>query len=456
MEVLWLKNLSRSLAQIVLILPVIMACTAVLGQTVPTFARGETLKSLPWSWADVRAYGAKGDGVVDDTVAIQAAMNAANGGGTVFLPPGIYKVSSTLKKSQSFVGPSIVGSGFTRTEIMYSGEAGTAAIYIQGGSGAMSDIRISGIKFVGNSSTLGVEIDGQNGVLIDACQFDSNAVGVLFHNRSAGSFSEYDVVEHSDFTVSVATAIEYRRYIDKQNPKASGTTSFNGSGMRFSTTHATGSPVVLVCDTCQPYNAPLSMQVWASAPSILIQNNNSNPDVKCDWAGTITIESGPESVLTLADGPPVTLFVGSIEANNQSYKLGKLMVYRQLQINSDGTFHGVPESRGQTANLTTGKTTIPTPLAFFSDGSTTSALLYVFIAAEHYYYSYVFSYTHNPFGATGSLIQLANPFSFNQAGYGAAIITTDDRDNIIISNPKFPKSGVTATLTFSQLGWLNP
>ncbi|MCU1296910.1 MAG: hypothetical protein JWO91_1188, partial [Acidobacteriaceae bacterium] len=151
-----------------------------------------------------------------------------------------------------------------------------------------------------------------------------------------------------------------------------------------------------------------------------------------DWVGTITIESGPTSVLTLADGAnPITLFVGSIEANNQSYKLGKLLLYRQLHINSDGTFHGVPEPRGQTANLTTGKTTIRTPLAFFSDGSTTSALLYVFIHADNYYYSYVFSYTHNPFGETAALIQLANPFSFNQAGYGAPIIAADSRDNII-------------------------
>lgn len=44
------------------------------------------------------AYGAVGDGVTDDTSAIQGALNAANtaGGGVVFLPAGTYFVTATL------------------------------------------------------------------------------------------------------------------------------------------------------------------------------------------------------------------------------------------------------------------------------------------------------------------------------------------------------------------------
>lgn len=53
-------------------------------------------------WIDVRAYGAVGDGVTDDTGAIQAALNAvAFTGGRVYLPFGTYKVSSTLTISNS-------------------------------------------------------------------------------------------------------------------------------------------------------------------------------------------------------------------------------------------------------------------------------------------------------------------------------------------------------------------
>jgi hypothetical protein len=50
---------------------------------------------LPYS---VKDFGAKGDGTTDDTVAIQAAIDAVElaGGGTVYFPNGVYIVSNTI------------------------------------------------------------------------------------------------------------------------------------------------------------------------------------------------------------------------------------------------------------------------------------------------------------------------------------------------------------------------
>jgi hypothetical protein len=47
---------------------------------------------------DVRIYGAVGDGETDDTAAIQAALDAAKhaGGGVVYMPPGVYKLTTTI------------------------------------------------------------------------------------------------------------------------------------------------------------------------------------------------------------------------------------------------------------------------------------------------------------------------------------------------------------------------
>jgi hypothetical protein len=48
-------------------------------------------------YTSVQAFGAKGDGLANDTHAIQAAIAAAPAGGTVWFPPGTYMVSKTLK-----------------------------------------------------------------------------------------------------------------------------------------------------------------------------------------------------------------------------------------------------------------------------------------------------------------------------------------------------------------------
>lgn len=58
-------------------------------------------KTLPAARYDVRAYGAKGDGITTDTEAINAAIGAcaAGGGGTVLFPSGTYLTGTLLLKN---------------------------------------------------------------------------------------------------------------------------------------------------------------------------------------------------------------------------------------------------------------------------------------------------------------------------------------------------------------------
>lgn len=86
------------------------------------------LPSVPQVW-NVRVYGARGDGVTDDTTALQNAVNAAYtaGGGTVFMPPGTYIVSPVLRSG----GTTEVAAGiFLRSNVTLMG-AGVAATTIK-------------------------------------------------------------------------------------------------------------------------------------------------------------------------------------------------------------------------------------------------------------------------------------------------------------------------------------
>jgi hypothetical protein len=121
--------------------------------TAPAIANGAVSQSkldfqLGYINAQNPPYGATGKGTVDDTAAIQAALNAAgaNGGGVVLLPRGNYLISSHLVVPAQ---TSLVG--VWRAVTAFSQNLGTTLLAVEG-AGATSGVPF--ITLHGDNSTL--------------------------------------------------------------------------------------------------------------------------------------------------------------------------------------------------------------------------------------------------------------------------------------------------------------
>jgi len=132
----------------------------------------------------VMSYGAKGDGVTDDTAAIQAAKNAVcPGGGTVYYPPGRYLISSTLvDKCEGIVsqGPG-PGGGKNRLKT-----AAATLVAAAGFTGPVYRIDPADVtiydEFVRGSCVRDIQFDLTNAPTIEALRLNSVSNAPTFAN----------------------------------------------------------------------------------------------------------------------------------------------------------------------------------------------------------------------------------------------------------------------------------
>ncbi len=135
-------------------------------------------------WVSVKDYGAKGDGVRDDTTSIRTTANEAArlGGAIVYFPPGTYLVSSPILLS-SATGVSFVGAG--RTASLIKSTSTTENVFTLTSCSGFT-VRDLGITAAATNSGTAIAMSGCSSVSIRSITVDGTGGGKFLICASLG------------------------------------------------------------------------------------------------------------------------------------------------------------------------------------------------------------------------------------------------------------------------------
>lgn len=139
-------------------------------------------------YINAKQFGAKGDGVTDDSVAIQTALNylTANGGGTLLLPPGNYIATVPLVMYQSIT---VQGAGINATKITKTTTTvGTTASSLARGGTKTDSYATDDIIQVYHADNVYAYYVGVKDLTLAKATYAANSGGIYAPRSSQGRF----------------------------------------------------------------------------------------------------------------------------------------------------------------------------------------------------------------------------------------------------------------------------
>ena len=123
---------------------------------------------------NIRAFGARGDGVTDDSVAIQAALDAVPAAGAIVeVPPGTYLVSRTMAVKAN---TTVRGEGTIKSRPLANWTTSTPYQLFRNENHAASSITDENIKFIGITIDRTGDTVGGDGALLESDYLPERAV----------------------------------------------------------------------------------------------------------------------------------------------------------------------------------------------------------------------------------------------------------------------------------------
>ncbi|WP_029009194.1 glycosyl hydrolase family 28-related protein [Azospirillum halopraeferens] len=120
-------------------------------------ARPRPIREKLGDMVSVKDFGAIGDGTVDDTLAIQAALGAS---GAVYVPPGTYRLTNTLTLGY---GRTLAGAG--QSSVLKATNPGADVVHLPDGYATLRDLRLEG-------GLAGVRLFGRDGPCVNNALLD--------------------------------------------------------------------------------------------------------------------------------------------------------------------------------------------------------------------------------------------------------------------------------------------
>ena len=166
-----------------------------------TGAVQRTVESKLQDVVSVKDFGAVGDGVADDTVAIQAAVNSVSSGGQVYFPSGTYQISSAI----SLPSAAVVLKGASRwTTRLRQSTLNTSVVSI---SGMFCGIQSLSFSYSGGTPASGATAINVTGSYASLTNFviANCHTGVRFNNCVAGKVSDFEVLDYESIGILIDT-----------------------------------------------------------------------------------------------------------------------------------------------------------------------------------------------------------------------------------------------------------
>jgi len=139
---------------------------------------------------NVKDFGAKGDGVTDDTAAIQAALNAyPNGQRIIYLPNGTYLVSDTLSWPAGTPG---TGNDYKNTILQGQSERGAIIKLKDSATGFVDTATPKAVVFTGPAPAQRFGNSIRN-LTVDTGVGNAGAIGVQFNASNQGSMRQVTI-----------------------------------------------------------------------------------------------------------------------------------------------------------------------------------------------------------------------------------------------------------------------